>query len=57
MVNHNTFKPDESYAKQLDADDPLAPFRDRFHLIPGKVYMLANSLGLVPKSAEEAEVG
>jgi kynureninase len=49
------FSPDESCARQLDARDPLAPYRDRF-LIPRRadgvdlVYLLGNSLGLQPKS-------
>ena len=49
---------DREYARQLDADDPLAKFRDRFH-IPGeekgdpKIYLCGNSLGLQPKRVEE----
>jgi kynureninase len=41
-------------ARALDAADPLAHFRDRFHLLPGKVYMDGNSLGLMPKDSEAA---
>src|SRR5204863_2455406 len=46
-----------SFAKQLDAADPLKNFRDKF-IIPeanGKqqIYFLGNSLGLQPKSAND----
>ncbi len=41
-------------AKALDAADPLARFRDRFHLLPGKIYMDGNSLGLMAKDSETA---
>ncbi len=47
-----------SFARQLDAQDPLRSFRDQF-IIPvmnGKpqVYFLGNSLGLQPKTTEAA---
>ena len=42
----------EAYALALDAADPLAPFRDRFHLPPGRVYLDGNSLGLLSRDAE-----
>jgi len=48
------FRPDEVYARQLDADDPLAGYREQFH-IPQRpdgseiIYFLGNSLGLQPK--------
>jgi kynureninase len=41
-------------AQDLDLADPLAQFRDRFHLLPGKIYMDGNSLGLMPKDSETA---
>lgn len=50
------FRPDEAYARQLDADDPLAGYREQFH-IPQRsdgseiIYFLGNSLGLQPKRA------
>ena len=52
------FSPDENFAKQLDAEDPLRSFRDKFHLPLGKdgkplIYFAGNSLGLMPKSARE----
>src|SRR5438046_1378778 len=52
------FSADEEFAKQLDAEDPLRAFRDKFHLPIGKdgkplIYFAGNSLGLMPKSAHE----
>jgi kynureninase len=51
-----TFSTDEDSALQLDRDDPLRGFRDKFHLPKGKngkplLYFAGNSLGLMPKSA------
>src|SRR2546422_11720466 len=53
-----TFSADEDFAKQLDAEDPLRSFRDKFHLPLGKdgkplIYLAGNSLGLMPKSARQ----
>jgi kynureninase len=53
-----TFSADEDFAKQLDAEDPLRGFRDKFHLPLGKdskplIYFAGNSLGLMPKSARQ----
>jgi kynureninase len=53
------FSADESFAKQLDADDPLRFFREKFHLPLGKdgeplIYFAGNSLGLMPKSARQS---
>jgi kynureninase len=50
------FSVDEDFAQQLDAEDPLRGFRERFHLPLGKdgkplMYFAGNSLGLMPKSA------
>jgi kynureninase len=52
------FSADESFAKQLDAEDPLRGFREKFHLPLGKdgkpfIYFAGNSLGLMPKSARQ----
>ena len=51
-----TFSPQEDFALQLDAEDQLRGFRDRFHLPLGDdgqpvIYFAGNSLGLMPKSA------
>ena len=48
---------DAAYAAQLDADDPLAPFRQRFVVDdPDLIYLDGNSLGRLPRaSAELAE--
>jgi kynureninase len=50
------FSADERFALQLDADDPLRDFREKFHLPLGKdgkplIYFAGNSLGLMPKAA------
>ncbi len=44
----------EDFARELDTVDPLAGFRDRFHLPAGKIYMVGNSLGLPAKDSVEA---
>jgi kynureninase len=46
---------ERSYAQELDARDPLARFRDRFHIpkqADGRdhLYLCGNSLGLQPKA-------
>src|ERR1700739_3882993 len=52
------FSSDGDFAKQLDAEDPLRHFREKFHLPLGKdskalIYFAGNSLGLMPKSARQ----
>jgi kynureninase len=52
-----TFSAGEKFAQQLDNEDPLRSFRDRFHLPLGNnrepvIYFAGNSLGLMPKSAK-----
>ena len=42
------------YARALDRADPLAPLRDRFYTVPGRIYMDGNSLGLCSIDAEKA---
>ncbi len=37
----------------LDAADPLAPFRERFHVREGLIYLDGNSLGALPKATGE----
>ena len=51
-----SFSTDEDFARQLDAEDPLRQFREKFHLPLGKdgkpvIYFAGNSLGLMPKAA------
>jgi kynureninase len=53
-----TFSTEERFAHQLDAEDSLSRFRERFHLPLGKdgrpqIYFAGNSLGLMPKPARE----
>jgi len=50
------FSADEDFARQLDAEDSLRSFREKFHLPLGEngqplIYFAGNSLGLMPKSA------
>ena len=47
-------EPTESCALMLDKADPLAPFRERFYLLPDTIYMDGNSLGLLSKDAEKS---
>jgi len=52
------FSADQSFAKELDAEDPLRRFREKFYLPVAKdgdplIYFAGNSLGLMPKSARE----
>jgi kynureninase len=52
-------QPEAAFARKLDAQDPLASYRDRF-LIPTRpdgspvIYLCGNSLGLQPKSVRAA---
>ncbi len=52
------FSVDEDFARQLDADDPLSHFRERFCLpvdaqgLPF-IYFVGNSLGLMPKATRQ----
>jgi kynureninase len=51
-----TYEPGEAFAREQDRLDPLAPFRERFHIPPGAdgrpcVYLCGNSLGLQPRAA------
>jgi len=52
------FSADEHFVLQLDAEDPLRQFREKFYLPLGKdgkpvIYFAGNSLGLMPKSARQ----
>jgi len=53
-----SFSVEEDFARQLDAEDPLRHFREKFYLPLGKygkplIYFAGNSLGLMPKSARQ----
>src|SRR5882762_9881922 len=53
-----TFSADEDFALQLDAEDRLRQFREKFYLPLGKdgkplIYFAGNSLGLMPKAARQ----
>jgi kynureninase len=52
------FNPSASFAAEMDARDPLAPFREQFHIPPApdggpSIYLCGHSLGLQPKRASE----
>jgi kynureninase len=53
-----TFSSEEDFAFQLDAEDPLRHFREKFHVPLGTdgkplIYFAGNSLGLMPKAARK----
>jgi kynureninase len=50
---------EERFACEMDAEDPLRIFRDKFHLPLGRegkpvIYFAGNSLGLMPKSVKQS---
>jgi kynureninase len=54
MTGDYTFETGEGFARRLDEEDPLRSMRKRFEIPAGTIYMLGNSLGLMPLKAEEA---
>jgi len=53
-----SFAASRAHAETLDHNDPLAEFRSRFHLPPGRarstaIYFCGNSLGLQPKGVRD----
>lgn len=48
------FKLDIDYAKEMDSQDQLKSFKERFYLGEGELYFDGNSLGPYSKDAEEA---
>ena len=50
------FRTDADFAAELDRADPLAGFREHFHIPPhgdgAEIYFCGNSLGLQPRTAE-----
>ncbi len=58
-VESADFQPDESFARRLDEDDPLAGYRQRFYIPPRPdgeptIYFCGNSLGLQPTGVRAA---
>jgi kynureninase len=52
------FFADETFAREMDAQDPLRAFREQFYIPLGEdgkplIYFAGNSLGLMPKSARQ----
>jgi kynureninase len=52
--HHMQFENSLDYARSMDRNDPVAGFRDEYHLLEDKVYLCGNSLGLMPKRARAA---
>lgn len=56
-MNSTTFQYSEAFAKEMDEQDPLSHFRERFHFpkVNGQeaIYFCGNSLGLQPKSVKD----
>ena len=48
------FQTSESFARKLDSDDPLASYRERFHIPEKTIYVDGNSLGLLSKPSEDS---
>ena len=53
-----TFSADQEFSRQLDAEDPLRSFRERFNIPVGTdgtplIYFVGNSLGLMPKATRQ----
>jgi kynureninase len=52
--NMTNFSPSPDFSKQLDSQDPLASYREQFVITdPNLVYLDGNSLGMMPKVAQE----
>jgi kynureninase len=47
------FRIDEDYAFELDDEDPLVGFKERFYQLSDAIYMDGNSLGLMSKDSEK----
>ncbi len=53
-----SFSADEEFALQLDREDALSPFRERFHIPQDAegsplIYFVGNSLGLMPRATRQ----
>lgn len=51
------FEATEDFARELDAADPLAPYRARFYVPDNTIYLDGNSLGLMCRDSGEAILG
>ncbi|MBN1164280.1 MAG: kynureninase [Candidatus Krumholzibacteriota bacterium] len=51
MNNKISFSPGEDFARKLDTEDPLRRLREAFYILPDQIYLLGNSLGLMPRQA------
>ena len=54
MYNNREFKLGLDFAKDLDKNDKMRKFRDRFYIKEDEIYMDGNSLGMCSKEAEQA---
>lgn len=57
-MSATNYRTDEAFAREMDAQDPLAQYRARFHIPKAPdgndcVYFCGHSLGLQPRSARE----
>jgi len=48
------YRLDEEFSLEMDAQDPLAGFKERFYPLGDAIYMDGNSLGLMSKDAEQS---
>lgn len=48
-----SFEPHRAFAAQLDREDVLSHFRQRFYIPDHTIYMDGNSLGLMPRDSEQ----
>jgi len=51
MTKSSDFEPGETFARELDRQDPLRDFRKEFYRPAGRIYLDGNSLGLLSNSA------
>lgn len=54
LTTNYRFETTEDFSHQLDSEDPLARFRQRFYVPKKAIYMDGNSLGLLSKDSESS---
>jgi kynureninase len=54
MIMLEGFNPTLEYARELDRNDKLARFRERFYIPENTIYVDGNSLGLLSQDAEKS---